>query len=80
MKKLIKEYKNVSRYYDEGIKDIFNKKVLVRYIIDNEGNEIKDGYIYKRTKREINKLKKEYGKDVGINEYIDCPIEYISNK
>lgn len=77
MKKLIKEFKGVSKYYDEGIKDIWNKKVLTRYIIDSEDNEIQCGYMYKRTKTEISRLKKEYGKNVGVNEYVECPIDYI---
>ena len=79
MKKLIKEFKNVAKYYDEGKKDIFNKKVLTRYVVILD-EEIQDGYVYKRTKREINEIKKERGKNVGVNEFVDCPTEYVLNK
>ena len=74
MKKLIKEFLN-AKYYDEGKKDIFDQKVLTRYYIDFKGTEIQDGYFYKRSKKEINRLKKEYGKNVGINELVECTLE-----
>ncbi|MDU6995911.1 MAG: hypothetical protein E6356_13710 [Terrisporobacter othiniensis] len=74
MKKLIKEFPN-AKYYNEGKKDILNQKVLTRYYIDFNGLETQDGYLYERSKKEINRLKKEYGKNVGVNEYIECTLE-----
>ena len=53
MKKLIKEFKFIAKYYDEGMKDIFNQKILSRYAIDCDGNEIFTGYKYMRSKKEI---------------------------
>lgn len=76
MKKLIKEFPN-AKYYDEGKNDILNQKVITRYYVNFNGIEVQDGYLYKRTKKEINRLKKQYGKNVGINEYIECTLDVI---
>lgn len=57
-------------YHNE--KDMWGRKIYRAYCLDKF-----DGYRYKRTKSEINKLKKEFGKYVGIREWVDVPMDSI---
>ena len=75
MKKLIKDF-GMIKYYDEGKKDIWDNKILTRYV-DVDGHKVQDGYMYKRTRTEINKLKKIHGKNVNIQEFAECPECYV---
>ena len=71
MGKLIKDFGEI-KYYNEGKKDIWNNNILTRYV-----DGIQDGYIYKRTKTEINQLKKKHGKNVNIQEFYECYKCYV---
>lgn len=85
MRKLIYDNELV-RIYDEGHKDIWNKKVLKRYpVVD--GIEIdlmknKEKYqtgifVYQSTKNDRNSTIKRLGKNTGTPLFFDCPTEYI---
>lgn len=76
MKKLVKDFSFV-RYYYEGKRDIWGNKVLTRYEIDSDGKEIEGGFVYKRNKGQIKMLQKEYGPNVGVQEFTHCPKEFI---
>lgn len=86
IRKLIKEYKGISRYYYEGLTDIWGRRVYTRYCIFNPGttseSELKDteNYYYKRSVLEKLNITKSLGKNVGTREFIECPLEYVESK
>lgn len=61
--------------YDDGIwcyepagRDIWGNPVWAAYFLCDFA-----GYRYRRTKRELAKLRREYGPRVGLKERVDCP-------
>ena len=85
MKKLIFDNKLV-KIYDEGHKDIFNRKVFKRYPVIN-GKEVdllqdKNNYdvgifVYLSNKKDRNSTIKRLGKNVGTPIFFDCPTQYV---
>lgn len=72
---IVKDFGSI-RYVDEGKKDELGQKVVSRYV-ELEGEWQQDGYLYKRNKKDISKLKTIYGKGVGIQEFVECTLKVI---
>lgn len=86
MRKLIFD-NGLTRVYDEGHRDIWNKKVLKRYpIIDGEEIDLlKDKviyptgiFIYKSNTKNRNSTIKRLGKNVGTPIFYDCPTSNVN--
>lgn len=86
MKKLIFD-NDLVRIYDEGHKDIWNKKVLKRYpIVDGEEIDLlKDKnvyqtgvFVYQSNTKDIKSTMKRLGKNVGTSMFYDCPTANVN--
>lgn len=54
--------------YEPAGRDIWGNSVWAAYFLTDFA-----GYRYRRTKQELAKLRKEYGSQVGLREWVDCP-------
>ncbi|MGB9793064.1 MAG: hypothetical protein ACPLTR_10920 [Thermacetogeniaceae bacterium] len=54
--------------YKPAGRDIWGRQVWAAYFLGSFA-----GYRYRRTRREMDRLRKKYGRLVGIREWIDCP-------
>ncbi len=73
------------RIYDEGHKDVWGRKILKRYLLEedkeidllleNEYCEV-GVFVYKTTKRDQQNTHKRLGKNVGCPMFLDCYTEH----
>lgn len=69
---MLKVYENDLYRYERHGTDIWGRPVYAAYLKGPDGERF-IGYRYRRTQKEIARLRRQYGPQVGIGVWEDCP-------